>query len=904
MLAKGDRVRSARFGLGDVVTDCGTTVIIRFPHGLEECLGSDLQRVDSLDEALQREEWPAPITVISRALGEAIRSVNDAWGVFARSKIALLPHQLWVCREVNRDRPARWLVADDVGLGKTIEAGLILMPLIARGDVKRLLVLCPASLVEQWQYRMRTMFDIRLTVYSAQADTPKADFWNSTPQVVASLQTVRAEGEGRHVRMLEAEPWDIILVDEAHHINADEDRGPTLGYKLIDKLQTAGRIRAMVFFTGTPHRGKNFGFLSLMHLLRPDLFNPRQPIEEQLPNLKYAMIRNNKQMVTDLSGKRLFQEPLVCAETYAYSLEETSFYEMLTNFIITGKAYARGLSDFDGRTVMLVLITMQKLASSSVAAIRRALHGRLNRIAGGRNHLAKLERELERLREREAEDDGDDDSVADLESQIAEQSAQIVLMLDEEPRLRELVAAADAVGPETKITKIINLLEEPGPFAGRSVLLFTEYKATQSLVLTELHRRFGSNCTTFINGDERADDVSDGTVPPHSLTVRRERAAELFNSGKVRFLVSTEAGGEGIDLQSHCHSLIHIDLPWNPMRLHQRVGRLNRYGQQHRVEVFSVRNPDTAESRIWDKLKNKIEQIMLSLQSVMTQPEDLQQLILGMASPGLFRQVFAGALGEKPESVGNWFDSKTAQFGGRDAIATVHDLVGNCARFDFQKSSSQMPRLDLPDLEPFFKIMLALNGRQLRTDGDGLSFKMPDTWVDFPGARRDYSGLQFDRNGSDPQKILGVGHRVFDNAIRQACTESELVTILPAELLSTPLFVFRVSDRVTGQTGNMRSLIVGVQVVEGERRFLRDWELIQKLNGFTRGRELRRPTPAKNVDVTCLRFEADSAFSWLSERLPELDHPFKVPEIGLCCIFASGVSIPSTRSRVFRNFVD
>jgi ERCC4-related helicase len=890
VLAKGDRVRSVRFGLGDVVTDCGTTAIIRFPHGIEECLCSDLQRVDSLDDALENKEWPAPIAVMSRALGEAICSVNDAWGVFARSKIALLPHQLWVCRQVNRDRPARWLVADDVGLGKTIEAGLILMPLIARGDVKRLLVLCPASLVEQWQYRMRTMFDIRLTAYSSQVDKPKADFWNSTPQVVASLQTLRGEGDGRHDRMLEAEPWDIILVDEAHHLNADEERGPTLGYKLIDKLQAAGRIRAMVFFTGTPHRGKNFGFLSLMRLLRPDLFNPRQPIEEQRPNLKHAMIRNNKQMVTDLSGNRLFQEPLVRAETYVYSPEETSFYETLTEFIVTGKAYARGLSDFEERTVMLVLIAMQKLASSSVAAIRRALHGRLNRIVAGRKRLANLERELERLRDQETDDDVDDDAVAELESKVAEQSAQVVLMSDEEPRLRELVAAADAVGAETKITKIIILLGESGPFAGRSVLLFTEYKATQSLLLTELHRRFGPGCTTFINGDERADDVSDGSGPSRSLNVRRERAAELFNSGKVRFLVSTEAGGEGIDLQSHCHSLIHVDLPWNPMRLHQRVGRLNRYGQQQRVEVFTVRNPHTVESRIWDKLNSKIEQIMRSLQQVMAQPDDLLQLILGMASPGLFREVFAGAFGQRPEAVENWFNTKTAQFGGRDAIATVRDLVGNCARFDFQKVASQMPRLDLPDLEPFFKIMLTRNGRQLRSDSDGLSFKMPDAWLDFPGARRDYSGMQFDRSASDPQKILGVGHRVFGNALRQACNESDLATILPVEVLPAPLFVFHVRDRVTGETGNVRSIVIGVQVDQGERKLLRDWEIIQKLNGFTRRRDLRRASSTQIADVNILRREIDAALRWLSERLPDLDHPFRVPEVGVSCIFAPGIS--------------
>jgi hypothetical protein len=200
-----------------------------------------------------------------------------------------------------------------------------------------------------------------------------------------------------------------------------------------------------------------------------------------------------------------------------------------------------------------------------------------------------------------------------------------------------------------------------------------------------------------------------------------------------------------------------------------------------------------------------------------------------------------------------------------------------------------MPRLDLPDLEPFFKIMLAQNGRQLRSEPDGLSFKMPDAWVDFPGARRDYSGMQFDRNGSDPQKILGVGHRVFDNAIRQACNEAELATILPVELLPSPLIVLRVSDRVTGQTGNVRSLVVGIQVIEGERTLLRDWELIQKLNGFARGRDLRRSSPAKSVDVRNLRFEVDATVGWLSERLSELDHPFRVPDVGLCCVFAPGV---------------
>src|SRR5206468_1272086 len=142
------------------------------------------------------------------------------------------------------------------------------------------------------------------------------------------------------------------------------------------------------------------------------------------------------------------------------------------------------------------------------------------------------------------------------------------------------------------------------------VLFFTEYKATQSLLMSELMRRFGDDCVSFINGENRADEVQDVNGQMRALRQTRETAAELFNEGRVRFLISTEAGGEGIDLQERCHSLVHVDLPWNPMRLHQRVGRLNRYGQKKRVDVITLRNPETVEARIWDTLNLKIENIM------------------------------------------------------------------------------------------------------------------------------------------------------------------------------------------------------------------------------------------------------------------------------------------------------
>jgi len=368
-LKNGQNVYHPSFGVGIVELAKGETAIVRFQHGLEECRSDNLTIRLGVEDALVSNRWNIPLETITRLMAECIVSVNDSWGVFSRSRIKLLPHQLWVCHRVLRKWPTHYLVADDVGLGKTIEAGLILWPLLSKGTVKRLLIVCPSSLVEQWQYRLRDMFDIRVARYFPEADKPKADFWNSQNQVIASLQTLRIDHNGRHKRILEAEPWDLLVVDEAHHMNAHEDSGVTLGYKLAESLIKAGKVKSTIFFTGTPHRGKDYGFLALLKLLREDLFNPNKPTNAQLSNLREVLIRNNKQNVVDMKGNKIFKPVDVSSETYTYTEEERHFYELLTEFIVTGKAYASSLSAREGKVVKLVLVAMQKLASSSIAAI-------------------------------------------------------------------------------------------------------------------------------------------------------------------------------------------------------------------------------------------------------------------------------------------------------------------------------------------------------------------------------------------------------------------------------------------------------------------------------------------------------------------------------------------------------
>jgi ERCC4-related helicase len=891
--AKDAVVQHARFGRGRVRMDAGESVLVRFEHGVEECLSADLELIEGLAERVAAAKLDPALNVISRILGNCILSVNDSWGVFSRSRISLLPHQLWVCKRVLESWPTRWLVADDVGLGKTIEAGLILTPLLSSGRVRRLLILAPASLVEQWQVRLREMFDIRVSAYTPMVDTETSDYWNTHDKIVASAHTLRLDTGGRWNRLLEAKPWDLVLVDEAHHMNVNEDGRRTLSFQLVERLQAQGRIQSMVLFTGTPHRGKDHGFLSLLKLLRPSDFNPQEPLEAQVHKLRTVMIRNNKHRVTDMKGAPLFTPVRPQRETYSYSAEEARFYAKLTEFIATGKAYAAGLGRQERRMAILILITMQKLASSSVAAVRRAIARRLARLQETKAKIEESPPHMARIEELLADDDHANlDEFARLEEQVIENLGGAVnLNSNEIQALDELLAAADEVIKETKIERILEVIDEW--FTGRSVLFFTEYKATQALIMSALQSRYGDGCVTFINGDGFVEGVKDAQGRPSNESEDRRRAADRFNRGEVRFLVSTEAAGEGIDLQESCSALIHVDLPWNPMRLHQRVGRLSRYGQTQPVDVVTLRNRDTVESRIWECLDQKLDRITLAFQGAMDDPEDMRQLVIGMASPRMFTKVFADA---DPQLHGQrfdqWFDSKTATFGGEDAVETVRSLVGNVARFDFGEVANQIPKVDLPDLVPFFKAIFAVLGkRPTQVDDVRLSFKTPPSWMD-DFTITDRYDLLFAREPrpKEGEDVAGIGLRVVDRAVRGA---GELLDAFAAVgELTAPLVVFAVRDRITGSDGPVRTVIVGAeQRSDGTWGLLRDWELIKFLNPLAdkpRSQVLAAETHTGRGVMDLLM----AAQQHVESNLGELDLPFKLPTIERLACLVPGTPAP------------
>jgi ERCC4-related helicase len=867
-------VKHPVFGIGRIEADLGDTVIVRFSHGLEQCDPGDLAEFLSAERALS-EGIGSPIgKVILRMLSHSISSCNDTWGVFSPSRIDLLPHQLWVCRKVLEKWPFRWLVADDVGLGKTIEAGLILWPLLARKVITRLLVITPASLVEQWQFRMRTMFDIRMAVYHPANDTPKQAFWETHSMVAASVHTLRDDYKDRHERLLNAEPWDLVIVDECHHLNFDAQAGKTLNYQLLEKLVSEDRAQSVLFFSGTPHRGKHHNFFALLELLRPDLFDHQLPASNQLKSLHEVMIRNNKQTVTDLSGNRLFFDPKVEARTYSYSPQEAEFYQRLTEFILSGKAYASSLTQKEGQVVILVLIVMQKLASSSVAAIRSAL----------KNRLQTLKNESEKLSaKRNLPNSSDDEGDEDFKNKRDEEEVSklmVILMEHEQQAIEELLKVAESVKRETKIEEILEYTRDLPE--NTSVLFFTEYKATQAMLLGALIEEYGEEAVTFINGDEFLPAVRMPGGVEREVRIPRENAADLFNSGNKRFLVSTEAAGEGIDLQETCHRLVHVDLPWNPMRLHQRHGRLNRYGQKKPVEITLFRNPDTLEGQIWELLSEKINAINESLAASMDEPEDLFPLVLGMTSNRTFDDLYFNA--QNGEGLKEWFNAKTATMGGADIIDTVRGLVGNSQRFDFKSVSKLIPNLDLPQLQPFFEAMLRLHRKQIRRGDYGISFKTPEVWSKAPGVPGLHQNIFFHRRPIDKKqcKVTGVGSPVLNQALLEAREFSTPVGVCGSELLDSDIFLFQVEDRLTGSTTHIQRVVCGVRV-DGDQSlaFQTDAEVIKLLNDLLEG------LPASQLleeEVAiefpnCGKFSFDEYKDFVMKNLPKLQLPFRKPEV-------------------------
>lgn len=536
-----------------------------------------------------------------RLLSYALENWNQLTGSLDRLDIDPLPHQIQLVHRIISSGNANWLIADDVGLGKTIEVGLLLAALKRKGQARRVLVVAPAGLTRQWRDEMQFKFQQIYRIYGI-------DFWEDDPvgwkrydHVIVSLDL--AKREAHLTRLRAAGAWDVVIFDEGHRLTRHGDGERSDRYRLAEALR--GLTDALLLLSGTPHQGYTDRFKGLLHLVRPDL-RPQIDGLEANPELVGEMIlRNRKSTVTDAEGNLIFRGHEVHRFAIEPSPQTRLFQRQLTDYLRRG--YKAGdTAGAPGRAIGFVMVIYRKLASSSIAAIEKALRGRLDRLT---NSSTRTTAANDLAIEDVIEGGDDQDDIGDV-------GPTQRFFDDEERMLRNLIAVARMARlSDEKLTIFLDNVVTPLLDQGKRLLVFTEYRATQEYLQTALQGRFPSHKIVLINGS------MDLSAKLNAISAFRDDAT---------FMISTEAGGEGINLQESCHVMVNYDLPWNPARLVQRIGRLYRYGQKSKVVVFNLHAADSFDNQAVSLMLDRVMTVAREMAPVGTEfSESLYAEIIG-----------------------------------------------------------------------------------------------------------------------------------------------------------------------------------------------------------------------------------------------------------------------------------
>jgi len=543
-----------------------------------------------------------------RSLAYALELWNENTGALSHLDIDPLPHQIHLVHHILASGNLNWLIADDVGLGKTIEVGMLLSALKQRKKLRRVLLVAPAGLTKQWQDELHYKFGMSdFSIYGEDFNINETHQWKLYDHVIGSIDKFKDE---RHLELLlQSEPWDLVVFDEAHKLSRRQygmKIDSSLRYRLAAELRKC--TDNILLLSATPHQGLTDKFQALLEVLRPEWKQNIRRLEQSPEFMKHMVIRNQKSDVTDAAGNFIFKGKTTKAIRVDVGEEAAAFDKSLRQYLRLG--YAAGASrGLKGQAIGFVMTTYRKLAASSAAAILTSLERRLLRLLNNsetQDSAVNLD-----------EQDGYD---ARFEGESIEQAGLFdpIFFDGEIPLLEELIEKAKALVVNDKklqsfLDEIIPAIHSTNP--EEKILIFSEYRSTQSHLAAALERKYGEGCVVLINGSMKHQD--------------RAVAIERFEDDAL-FLLSTEAGGEGINLQKKCHVMINFDLPWNPMRLVQRIGRLYRYGQNYKVAVFNIHAPNTMDEEIMGLMYERISAVVKDMACVGEEYRDgLEDDILG-----------------------------------------------------------------------------------------------------------------------------------------------------------------------------------------------------------------------------------------------------------------------------------
>jgi superfamily II DNA or RNA helicase len=579
------------------------------------------QILDVPADELQEDQVEVSISeLVFKAMAARIRNEVNTHKILApfESNIIPLPHQILALEKVMSGNYLRYLLADEVGMGKTIETGLVLKELKLRGIVKRTLIIVPLSAMQQWRNELKQHFNETFHIYDSEyintltrtftkleADN-EINIWSQHNQLIVSIDALkpietrqgwtheRVEEYNRHriQNVLDAE-FDLLIIDECHKVG-----GSTT---LVGRFQMAqilcNAIPNVLLLSATPHRGKSDHFRRILGLLDADAFSGEgmPPIADLEP----YVVRTEKRQAIDYTGKPLFNERITERIIVPYNdvahNRQKLLYESVTEYVVNGFNLAKETSN---TSYGFVMILFQRMMSSSTQAIHDAMERRAGRLQAEQNELSREQVAIDLMElgySGQLELDFEAKISATIEGSRQAYATELEILNGLIRQAKECISHERDVKLEYLIQRMNELkrLEENPEL---KFLIFTEFTSTQDMLKRELEERGGYICEA-INGSMCFED--------------RVEALKLFKE-KAQVLVSTDAAGESLNMQ-FAHIVINYDMPWNPMVLEQRIGRVDRIGQTHIVNAINLMLDNSIDERVYEVIETKLDQIMNEL---------------------------------------------------------------------------------------------------------------------------------------------------------------------------------------------------------------------------------------------------------------------------------------------------
>lgn len=557
-------------------------------------------------------------------LGLQAYSLGIAWEFdpyfgLSISRVDPLPHQLEAVYDYLLKLPqVRFLLADDAGAGKTIMAGLLIRELQLRGLAERILVVCPANLAFQWQRELKEKFAEKFMVIKGSEirDQYGVNQWLEQKKIITSLDLAKRTDILPGLKQVH---WDLIVIDEAHHMSWTPPARKTARYALGELLRDT--TDHLLLMTATPHKGDPENFTRFLQLLDPDAYADVRSIHEAmerkrapfyLRRTKEAMVYFPEQQADGTwAAEKIFKKRIPQTVNFQIDGAECELYCEITRMVKrqSAKAAAQG-DDPRARAVGFLMALYQRRLASSMYAMRHSLENRARRLEDG----LKRAQELIRIAPADLPDPEELEEMEEDDRERLEQILEAITLSGNAEQVREEIAELrqfaqkakdiEISDTEAKLAKLKSLMKQEGFFdqPDKRLLLFTEFKDTLDYIVEKL--RSWNFKVGFIHGG-----MKPGSRDEPGTRIYTE---QQFWQGDIQILVATEAAGEGINLQC-CHIMFNYDIPWNPNRLEQRMGRIHRYGQTEDCLIFNFVATNTIEGKVLQRLLEKLQEIRNAL---------------------------------------------------------------------------------------------------------------------------------------------------------------------------------------------------------------------------------------------------------------------------------------------------